>query len=107
MSLFDKSIVVARPTTAYVPLVGGSWYEEQVYDFQPLVDPTDATKLLIVASGMKPPAATGEQSIGRFHAAVGTPHSWTSDGQILTKGASGAWDEGGVRTGSHFYDADS
>jgi hypothetical protein len=106
VSLFD-SAQFAGHGPIYFPLGGaGTWYEGQVYDFQPLTDPADSTRLLCYVSGMKAPTPSGEQSIGRFHVSASNPfQTWTSDGQVLTKGAGGAWDAGGVRMGSLFYDA--
>lgn len=106
MSLFDSNALrVARPGTACFPLIGASWYEEQVFDFQVLVDPSDATRLLCYASGMTTPANSTNIKIGRFHAPLsGDLTSWTDDGIVLSPTAS-TWDATFVRMGSLFYES--
>lgn len=105
MSLFDEAALrVVRPASIYLPLGGaGTWYEEQVFDFQAFVDPSDATRVLCYVSGMASPVAGTNIVIGRFHAALSNLHSWTSDGPVLSPTAA-AWDSSFVRMGSLFYD---
>lgn len=83
-----------------------AWYAEQIYDFCPLVNPSNPSQLLLYCSGMASPVATGVQSIGLFTANILSPYVWTEhggsgNGQVLQKGASG-WDNtsSGIRAAS-------
>lgn len=90
-----------------LPLAGASaWWAGQLFDFVPIFDPADASRILIYVSGMASPPPSGDQSIGRFHASVSDPYTWTEDGQYLTKNGSG-WESGGggLRVGSVIYDS--
>jgi hypothetical protein len=111
VSLFDKTLTVTRPTTAYIPLAAGSWYEAQIYDFQPMLNPSDASQIRLYGSGMRldggVQTGAGEQSVGLLTASTADPHTWTNVGQVLTKGVTGEWDDHGVRMGSHFRDSDT
>lgn len=94
-----------HPGNPLFPLGGaGSWREEQIFDFCPLPDPTDAAKLLMYATGMAAPVASGTMSIGRYTGTVAAPYTWADTGQVLLPAASG-WDAGHVRLGSVVYTA--
>jgi hypothetical protein len=100
----------ALPFTRYAsnPIIninGSAWYASQIFDFCVIPDHTDATKLIMYASGMASPVETGEISIGKFTSTVANPYVWTEVGQVLTHGSSGAFDEKDVRLGSCFEDS--
>lgn len=98
----------ATPATKYVsnPIIARaaltSWYSNQLFDFQAMVDPADATQLLIFCSGLT--VTTNVISIGLFTAPVSTPYSWTLIGQVL-QGSGSGFDSAGVRLGSVIYDS--
>lgn len=101
--LFNSTFPTHR-STPIIPLVNGSYYESQIYDFNVLVDPTDSSKLMMFVSGMAAPVQSGQQSIGLFRANSTDPYSWIDQGQILTANVSG-WESGGqgIRLGSVVY----
>ncbi|HUO64982.1 MAG TPA: hypothetical protein VMT97_14810, partial [Terriglobales bacterium] len=110
-ALFDRLPFVRYASNPVIPLGGsGSWYEEQVFDPCVLVDPSDATKLIMFVSGMASPVASSNVTVGRFDGTVANPYSWsehggTGHGQVLLPGSGGSWDQTAVRLGSCFYDS--
>jgi len=81
----------------------GSPYEMQVFDQQIVIDPADATQLIMYASGLAAPVQLGEMSILRFTAPVADPNTWTYIGQVLTKGGGSSWDQDHARMASVVY----
>jgi hypothetical protein len=90
------------------PIIGlggsGTWYEKQIFDPVPMIDPANSANLVMWVTGMAAPVATGEMSIGRCTSTVADPYSWTVTGQVLSK-AAGEWDDNHVRLGSVLYDS--
>jgi len=82
-----------------------SWYANQLFDFQAMIDPADATQILIFLSGSTGTAAS-TITIGYATAPVSNPYAWTVQGQILTASGSG-FDAAGVRLGSVVYDSNT
>ncbi|NTS66766.1 hypothetical protein HRV97_16615 [Sphingomonas sp. HHU CXW] len=95
----------------------GSWYEANIFDPRPMVDPFDATKLMMYTTGQMAPVGSGTASIGLWRASKADfvawtinkslPNPWTFDRIALQKAAAGQWDgkPGGVRLGSVVYRA--
>lgn len=93
----------------------GSWYEANIFDPRPMVDPFDATKLMMYTTGQEAPVGSGTASIGLWRASKADfvawtinkslPNPWTFDRIVLQKAAAGQWDgkAGGVRLGSVVY----
>src|SRR6185295_8340668 len=97
VQLYD-TLPVRYSGNPIIPLVPG-WYEVNIADPVVMVNPLDATQLLMYMTGQALPRGSGGLSIGLFRAARSNPFAWTEYGQVLTGSGSG-WDAAYVRVGS-------
>lgn len=110
MAVLRTDVIPVRYSAPIIPVGGNAAYDSQVFDPGVMVNPTDATQLLLYCSLMGAPVQDGEISIGRFTAPLASyvadpsnPANWTYTGQVLTKGTGGAWDDAYVRLNSIDY----
>lgn len=115
MSIAPSAVIVPQATPYFQPqtpvkyvnnptidLVAGSSYQSQLYDFQPMIDPTDSTKLVMWCSGMAAPVATGLQAVHRFTSTVADPYTWVFQSVVLSPTGSG-WEQADIRVGTVLY----
>ena len=87
-----------------IPVSGAPAHRNaQVFDFQFLINPSDATKTLLYVTCMPEPVANATLSISLFEGLASDLTSWTEYGEVLLKGTSGQFDDTAVRLGSIVY----
>ncbi len=100
------------PVTTYRPyryagnpiidLVPGSFYASFVGDPCVVVDPNDASRLMMFMSAVETQGSFAS-TIGLFTAPVSDPYTWTPYGNVVTQ--TDVWEGVGVRLGSVFVDS--
>jgi hypothetical protein len=89
-ALIQPNKYVSNPIISH----GGGWKDSQLHYPCILIDPTDATKLMMWVGGLAAPVSTGEGSIGLYYGTVADPYTWVpyAGNPVFTKNGVSGWE---------------